>query len=328
MRRRRHLAAGHLAAVSLSASAGSLGVAAAPIAPGNQACYTDKLRPRLRPHLLAVAAQRTQRKLPLWPAIPRGVSLRNSHSSSLTDVPTTPSRVAVCLVGGLRSIDDTAASLKSNLLEHWGADAFIVGLTDVEPFDTDCDRLTSLGPRVVKVVVGTARHLLDQDLLVATENAPLMQQALLVQNEPQTDWTRRWAVAVSVPPSCSDQSLRVTPPNLSKPIATHLNPSNPLQPSQPADPSKPIHHANPSKPSKPIPTHPRSSQTIQTHQNPPRLIQILTKQCTNPSQPTCRRRSHILSLGAARIPMAPRMAGLRSNFSLARFAGIWCSNMR
>ena len=113
-------------------------------------------------------------------------------------------RVAVCLVGGLRSIDDTAASLNSNLLAHWDADAFVVGLTPGEPSDTECDRLKGPGPRVVRVTIGPASRVLDQQLLQATQSAPLMQQAHLVHAEPQTDWTRRFAEQFLTRKACRD----------------------------------------------------------------------------------------------------------------------------
>ena len=87
-------------------------------------------------------------------------------------------RVAVCFVGEMRSIGQTAQHLRERLLENWGADGFVVGFTAGEPSDADCASVTELGPRVVKVRLGTAEQLINQTLQAQIEAAPLLQQSL------------------------------------------------------------------------------------------------------------------------------------------------------
>ena len=62
--------------------------------------------------------------------------------------------VAVCLLGQPRSLTLTARSLRTNLLEHWAADAFVFAHTDFEsePTPEEVDKLRGLiGSRVVTV---------------------------------------------------------------------------------------------------------------------------------------------------------------------------------
>ena len=62
--------------------------------------------------------------------------------------------VAVCLLGQPRSLTLTARSLRTNLLEHWAADAFVIAHTDfeLEPTPEEVGNLRGLlGSRVVAV---------------------------------------------------------------------------------------------------------------------------------------------------------------------------------
>ena len=56
----------------------------------------------------------------------------------------------------------------------------------------------------MRVTIGPASRVLDQQLLQATQSAPLMQQAHLVHAEPQTDWTRRFAEQFLTRKACRD----------------------------------------------------------------------------------------------------------------------------
>lgn len=90
-------------------------------------------------------------------------------------------RVAVCLVGQLRSLNRTAASLQAFLLDALDADAFVVATTDSNAPPTDAERrlVALLGPRVRHTALGTEREVLDAALLKRVAKAPLHELSAL-----------------------------------------------------------------------------------------------------------------------------------------------------
>lgn len=104
-------------------------------------------------------------------------------------------RVAVCLVGQLRSIARTAESLRRNLLEHWEADGFVVATTDHDDAPSAIDRahVKLLGPRVVDAVLGASADILDGSLLDRLAAAPLHELSFVDMQDPSKGMAQRYA---------------------------------------------------------------------------------------------------------------------------------------
>ena len=96
--------------------------------------------------------------------------------------PRSAANVAVCLVGQLRSLRRTAASLRTHLIDAWGADAFVIATTDsnAPPTAADDAAVGLLGP-LRHASVGTESNVLDGSVLSRLERAPLHRFSLLHQ---------------------------------------------------------------------------------------------------------------------------------------------------
>ena len=118
-------------------------------------------------------------------------------------------RVAVCLVGQLRSIEHTAHSLQKNLLDQLHADAFVVGLTDGPPSAADLWKVGQLGSRVVNSssVVGQAHHLLDEESMRQFRNASVLKTMWLVHEQPRVPWPSMVAQQFLTRKRCRDLVL-------------------------------------------------------------------------------------------------------------------------
>lgn len=86
----------------------------------------------------------------------------------------------MCLVGQLRSLSRTAASLRAYLIDVLTADTFVVATTDADAPSTADERawLEPLGT-LRHLSLGAAHDVLDADALARLERAPLHKLSLL-----------------------------------------------------------------------------------------------------------------------------------------------------
>ena len=102
-------------------------------------------------------------------------------------------KVAVCLVGELRSVDLTGPTLRTHLLDHWRADAFVSALASETTEPNERMRLEGVfGPRLKAIELDLPSALLDEKLLRQTIAAPAQARTQhFFDNGSRTDLSRK-----------------------------------------------------------------------------------------------------------------------------------------
>ena len=117
----------------------------------------------------------------------------------------THSTTAVCIVGQLRTLDQTAASLRAFLLDELDAEGFVVLATTGDIMSSDeRTAVRALGPRIVSSRVGPEHAILNLTLVAQLARARAHADYELEMREPATGWPRRLAAFLVHLKTCYD----------------------------------------------------------------------------------------------------------------------------
>ena len=103
--------------------------------------------------------------------VPTLALLIGAAAATIGDRMASPEGVAVCFTGELRSFAISGHTLRTNLLEAWNADAFVVALSN-SVADDRALLSDTLGPRLKSLSIGTASSILNTTLLTSSIEAP------------------------------------------------------------------------------------------------------------------------------------------------------------
>ena len=127
------------------------------------------------------------------PVLAAAVSDTRGNSGVEVSALRAPPSAAVCIVGQMRTLGQTAESLRKFVLEELLADGFVVLATKAVPTSAERAAVEALGPRIVSSSVGPEQTILNMTLVERIARAKIHAHYVLHQLSPRTNWPRRLA---------------------------------------------------------------------------------------------------------------------------------------